>query len=83
MCTMLDGLKVDENLQKIPLVSQVETDELRRLNKAFDALVKNLKLSMEKEMMSRVNEIQSRMFALQAEMRRLIKYRRSAKSFLE
>lgn len=68
MCTMLDGLKVDENLQEIPLVSQVETDELRRLNKAFDALVKNLKLSMEKEMMSRVNEIQSRMFVLQAQM---------------
>ena len=68
MCTMLDGLKVDENLQEIPLVSQVETDELRRLNRAFDALVKNLKLSMEKEMLSRVNEIQSRMFALQAQM---------------
>ena len=68
MCTMLDGLKVDENLQEIPLVAQVEADELRRLNRAFDALVKNLKLSMEKEMLSRVNEIQSQMFALQAQM---------------
>lgn len=68
MCTMLDGLKVDENLQEIPLVAQAETDELRRLNRAFDALVKNLKLSMEKEMLSRINEIQSQMFALQAQM---------------
>ena len=68
MCDMLDGLKVDENLQEIPLVAQAEADELQRLNRAFDELVKNLKLSMEKEMLSRVNEIQSQMFALQAQM---------------
>ncbi|MDE6950651.1 MAG: histidine kinase [Lachnospiraceae bacterium] len=68
MCDMLDGLQVDENLQEIPLVAQAEADELQRLNRAFDELVKNLKLSMEKEMLSRVNEIQSRMFALQAQM---------------
>lgn len=68
MCDMLDGLKVDESLQGIPLVTQAETDELKRLNRAFDELVKNLKLSMEKEMLSRINEIQSRMYALQAQM---------------
>lgn len=68
MCEMLDGLRVDENLQEIPLVAQAEADELQRLNRAFDELVKNLKLSMEKEMLSRVNEIQSQMFALQAQM---------------
>lgn len=68
MCDMLDGLQVDENLQEIPLVAQAEADELQRLNRAFDELVKNLKLSMEKEMLSRVNEIQSQMFALQAQM---------------
>lgn len=68
MCDMLAGLQVDENLQEIPLVAQAEADELRRLNRAFDELVKNLKLSMEKEMLSRVNEIQSQMFALQAQM---------------
>ena len=49
-------------------MAQAEADELRRLNRAFDELVKNLKLSMEKEMLSRVNEIQSQMFALQAQM---------------
>lgn len=68
MCEMLDGIQVDENLQEIPLVEQAEADELRRLNRAFDELVRNLKLSMEKEMLSRVNEIQSQMFALQAQM---------------
>ena len=68
MCDLLDGLQVDENLQEIPLVVREETDELRRLNRAFDELVKNLKLSMEKEMVSRVNEIQSQMYALQTQM---------------
>ena len=68
MCDMLDGLQVDKNLQEIPLVVREETDELRRLNRAFDELVKNLKLSMEKEMVSRVNEIQSQMYALQTQM---------------
>ena len=68
MCDMLDGLQVDENLQEIPLVAKGETDELRRLNCAFDELVKNLKLSMEKEMLSRINEIQSQMYALQTQM---------------
>lgn len=68
MCEMLASLQVDENLQEIPFVEQAEADELRRLNRAFDELVKNLKLSMEKEMLSRVNEIQSQMFALQAQM---------------
>jgi len=68
MCDMLDGLQVDENLQEIPLVAHAEADELRRLNRAFDELVKNLKLSMEKEMASRINELQSQMFALQTQM---------------
>ena len=68
MCEMLTGLKVDKNLQNIPLVSGNETDELRQLNYAFDELIKNLKISMEKEMISRVNEIQSQMYALQTQM---------------
>ena len=68
MCDMLTGLKVDKNLQNIPLVSGDETDELRQLNYAFDKLVINLKKSMEKEMISRVNEIQSQMYALQTQM---------------
>ena len=67
MCEMLTGLKVDKNLKNIPLVSGNETDELRQLNHAFDELIKNLKISMEKEMISRVNEIQSQMYALQTQ----------------
>ena len=67
MCEILTGLKVDKNLKNIPLVSGNETDELRQLNHAFDELIKNLKISMEKEMISRVNEIQSQMYALQTQ----------------
>ena len=52
MCEMLTGLQVDKNLQEIPLVICDETDELRQLNNAFNELIKNLKLSMEKEMAS-------------------------------
>lgn len=49
MCEMLTGLQVDKNLQEIPLVICDETDELRQLNNAFNELIKNLKLSMEKK----------------------------------
>lgn len=68
MCEMLTGLQVDKNLQEIPLVICDETDELRQLNNAFNELIKNLKLSMEKEMASKVNEIQCQMYALQTQM---------------
>lgn len=68
MCDMLEGIQIDENLQEIPLVADQEVDELRQLNVAFDSLVKNLKLSMERAMVSRVNEIQSQMFAMQSQM---------------
>ena len=68
MCEMLTGLQVDKNLQEIPLVIGDETDELRQLNNAFNELIKNLKLSMEKEMASKVNEIQCQMYALQTQM---------------
>ena len=68
MCEMLTGLQVDKNLQEIPLVIGDETDELRQLNNAFNELIKNLKLSMDKEMASKVNEIQCQMYALQTQM---------------
>lgn len=68
MCDMLEGLQIDENFQEIPIVEEQEVDELRQLNLAFDSLVKNLKLSMERAMISRVNEIQSQMFAMQSQM---------------
>lgn len=68
MCDMLEGLQVDENFQEISIVATQDVDELRQLNLAFDGLVKNLKLSMEKVMISKVNEIQSQMFAMQSQM---------------
>lgn len=68
MCDMLEGLQIDENFQEIPIVAEQEVNELRQLNLAFDGLVKNLKLSMEKVMSSKVNEIQSQMFAMQSQM---------------
>lgn len=68
MCEMLTGLQVNKNLQEIPLVICDETDELRQLNNAFNELIKNLKLSMEKEMASKVNEIRCQMYALQTQM---------------
>lgn len=67
LCDMVESLKADENLKEIPLIAE-EGDELRTLNKAFDSVVRNLKLSMEKMMVSQVNEIRSQMLALQAQM---------------
>ena len=65
---MVENLHADENLKKIPLIDAEEGDELRKLNLAFDGVVRNLKLSMEKTMISRVNEVRSQMLALQAQM---------------
>ena len=67
LCDMVESLKADENLKEIPLIAE-EGDELRTLNKAFDSVVRNLKLSMEKVMASQINEIRSQMLALQAQM---------------
>lgn len=67
LCDMVESLKADENLKEIPLIAE-EGNELRTLNKAFDSVVRNLKLSMEKMMVSQVNEIRSQMLALQAQM---------------
>ena len=68
LCDMVENLHADENLKKIPLIDAEEGDELRKLNLAFDGVVRNLKLSMEKTMISRVNEVRSQMLALQAQM---------------
>ena len=68
LCDMVEGLHADENLQDIPTIVSVEDDELRQLNLAFGELVRNLKLSMEKNMTSRINELQAHMFALQSQM---------------
>lgn len=68
LCDMVEGLHADENLQDIPTIVSVEDDELRQLNLAFGELVRNLKLSMEKNMTSRLNELQAHMFALQSQM---------------
>lgn len=68
LCDMVEGLHADENLQDIPTIVSVEDDELRQLNLAFGELVRNLKLSMEKNMTSQINELQAHMFALQSQM---------------
>lgn len=68
LCDMVENLHADENLKNIPLIDAEEGDELRKLNLAFDGVVRNLKLSMEKTMISRVNEVRSQMLALQAQM---------------
>ena len=68
LCDMVETLHADENLQEIPTIVSVEDNELRQLNLAFGELVKNLKLSMEKNMTSQINELQTHMFALQSQM---------------
>ena len=68
LCDVVGNLHADENLKEIPLITSENDNELLELNVAFDALIKNLQESMERVMTSRVNEIQSQVFALQAQM---------------
>lgn len=68
LCDMVGSFRTDKNLKEIPLIISENDDELMKLNLAFDGLVKNLQDSMEKAMTSRVNEIQSQVFALRAQM---------------
>lgn len=68
LCELLESLHADENLREIPTIVSAEDDELRQLNLAFDELVRKLRNSIEKNMTSRINEIQSQMFALQTQM---------------
>lgn len=68
LCDVVGSLHADENLKEIPLITSENDNELLKLNLAFDSLIKKLKDSMERVMTSRVNEIQSQMFALQAQM---------------
>lgn len=68
LCDMVASLHADENLKEIPLITSENDNELMELNLAFDSLIKKLQDSMERAMSSRVNEIQSQVFALQAQM---------------
>lgn len=68
LCDVVASLHADENLKEIPLITSENDNELMELNLAFDSLIKNLQDSMERAMSSRVNEIQSQVFALQAQM---------------
>lgn len=68
LCEFVENMEVDEKLLDLPTVVSKEDDELRKLNTAFSSLLKNLKQSMEKHMVSQINEVKSHMYALQSQM---------------
>ncbi len=67
LCEFVENVKVDDALLGIPLVHE-EENELKQLNVAFDGLIKNLHLAMEKNMNSQINELRTHMYALQSQM---------------
>lgn len=68
LCELVESIKIDENLLGIPTIISKEDDELRQLNYAFSELMMNLKLFMDKNMTSQINELKSHMYALQSQM---------------
>jgi len=68
LCNQLQNMDTSKEKFEIPIIVPQESNELRQLNFAFNGILANLKASMDKAMVSRLSELQSHMYALQAQM---------------